>query len=447
MNKFEYKNLTPFKWFVLENFPFIEADFDALTEWQLFCKLGKEMNKIINSENTLGTQMETITNAFIELQNYVNNYFDNLDLQEEVNNKLNEMAESGELSEIIEQYLNINALIIFNNINEMKLAENIRNGSTVKTLGKNNYLDGKGNIYKIRNILNNDIIDDENIIALKNENLIAELIGEVNFENIYNYDDNISSKYNNIDFYTDYDSNSKSIIYITRIRKDKIQKLSCLPTNGNPIENINTNRKSVIDFSKTNNNYDLFLNSGLNGINIFDGIVNTTTNLDSPFYCGFNNNNEMKFYDAVNNVINSDTLINDGIVNAFVGYSPIIQNKNIYDYKQITNNESTSQIAKYFKDYIVEQKHPRQLIGDDDNYFYVFSIFGRILNSHGMNYEELITYFNSKNLNNVFNCDGGGSMQTVYNKSNIFEPSQEIINGNNNFRIVPVCIGIKLEEV
>lgn len=97
MNKFEYKNLTPFKWFVLENFPFIEADFDALTEWQLFCKLGKEMNKIINSENTLGTQMENVTNAFIELQNYVNNYFDNLDVQEEINNKLNELAESGKL--------------------------------------------------------------------------------------------------------------------------------------------------------------------------------------------------------------------------------------------------------------------------------------------------------------------------------------------------------------
>ena len=28
---FDYKNLSPFKWFVLENFPFIEADFDAFT--------------------------------------------------------------------------------------------------------------------------------------------------------------------------------------------------------------------------------------------------------------------------------------------------------------------------------------------------------------------------------------------------------------------------------
>ena len=105
MNKFEFKNLTPFKWFVLENFPFIEADFDALTEWQLFCKLGKEMNKIINSENTLGTQVENVTNAFIELENYVNNYFNNLDVQEEINNKLNALVEDGTLENLIGAYI------------------------------------------------------------------------------------------------------------------------------------------------------------------------------------------------------------------------------------------------------------------------------------------------------------------------------------------------------
>ena len=100
---FDYKNLSPFKWFVLENFPFIEADFDALTEYQLFCKLGKEINKIIDSQNIVGEQAENLTNAFNNLKNYVDNYFDNLDVQDEINNKLNEMAESGKLAEIINQ--------------------------------------------------------------------------------------------------------------------------------------------------------------------------------------------------------------------------------------------------------------------------------------------------------------------------------------------------------
>lgn len=101
MNKFEYKNLKPFKWFVLENFPFIESDFDALTNWQLFCKLGKEMNKIIDSQNNIGVEMENTVNAFIELENYINDYFDNLDVQNEINNKLDEMAEDGTLFNLI----------------------------------------------------------------------------------------------------------------------------------------------------------------------------------------------------------------------------------------------------------------------------------------------------------------------------------------------------------
>lgn len=170
MNKFEYKKLTPFKWFVLENFPFIEADFDALTEWQLFCKLGKEMNKIITSENTLGTQMENVTNAFIELQNYINNYFDNLDVQEEINNKLNEMAESGELLNLITQYLNSNALLIFNNISDLQNSNSLIIGANVKTLGYYNYLDGGGSLYKIiekPDIITSDIIEINNDISAK----------------------------------------------------------------------------------------------------------------------------------------------------------------------------------------------------------------------------------------------------------------------------------------
>ena len=195
MNKFEYKNLTPFKWFVLENFPFIEADFDALTEWQLFCKLGKEMNKIINSENTLGTQMENVTNAFIELQNYVNDYFKNLDIQEEVNNKLNEMAESGQLAELISQYLESQAIIGFNNISDLANATNLANGSFAKTYGKNVYNDNLGAFYKIRTRTNQDVIDNDNIIVLINtKNLVAEKIYNQNIIDLQNKLNQINNK-------------------------------------------------------------------------------------------------------------------------------------------------------------------------------------------------------------------------------------------------------------
>lgn len=106
-----YKKLTPFKWFVLQNFPFIDEDFDAITNYQMFCKLGEEINKVIESQNLVGEQVENLTNSYNALANYVNNYFASLDVQEEINNKLDEMADSGELGEIIN-------IEIFNELNE-----------------------------------------------------------------------------------------------------------------------------------------------------------------------------------------------------------------------------------------------------------------------------------------------------------------------------------------
>ena len=194
MNKFDYTNLTPFKWFVLENFPFIEADFDALTEWQLFCKLGKEINKIIDSQNIVGEQAENLTNAFNNLKNYVDNYFDNLDVQDEINNKLNEMAESGQLQEIIGQYINLHGVLAFDDNNAMKSATNLVDGSICKTLGNNSYLDGKGAFYRVRPIQNTDIIDGNNIVALYNKNLIAEKINYSSNYDLQKQIDEIKSK-------------------------------------------------------------------------------------------------------------------------------------------------------------------------------------------------------------------------------------------------------------
>lgn len=177
MNNFNYPKLAPFKWFVLQNFPFIEYDFDALTNWQLFCKLGKEMNKIIEKVNLSGEQVENLTNAFNELESYVNNYFENLDVTTEIDAKLDEMAESGELAEIIAQYLELQGLLCFNTLNDLKNADNISDGSFVETFGTNSIGDGLTYKYKIRTLTSSDVIDNLQIIALENyPTLIAERI-------------------------------------------------------------------------------------------------------------------------------------------------------------------------------------------------------------------------------------------------------------------------------
>lgn len=87
-----------FRRFVIENFPFIENDFDALTDYQLMSKIIGYLNTVINSQNDLSEDFET-------LYNFVHNYFDDLDVQDEINNKIEQMVDSGEMAEILNQEL------------------------------------------------------------------------------------------------------------------------------------------------------------------------------------------------------------------------------------------------------------------------------------------------------------------------------------------------------
>ena len=73
------------------------------------------------NQNTLATK--ELQDKFVELVNYVDHYFDTLDIQSEVNTKLDEMAASGDLAEIINQEifgeLNDQVTANTNNINNI----------------------------------------------------------------------------------------------------------------------------------------------------------------------------------------------------------------------------------------------------------------------------------------------------------------------------------------
>lgn len=120
---YNFNKLTPFRFFCLTNFPFIEEDFDSLTYYELLCKVVGYLNKVIDTTNAIGTQTEELTNAFNELKSYVDNYFTNLDVQTEINNKLDEMAEDGTLEKIINQE-------IFGDLN-LKIEKNTKDISEI----------------------------------------------------------------------------------------------------------------------------------------------------------------------------------------------------------------------------------------------------------------------------------------------------------------------------
>lgn len=199
MKEKKFIKLTPFKMQVLQSFPFIDEDFDAITNYELLCKVVEYLNKTVENVDYLNDTVNDYIDKFNELKSYVDNYFDNLDVQEEINNKLDEMAESGELTDIIAQYLGLAGMIVFDNVSSMKTAENLVNGSKCETLGFYSYGDGGSAKYRIRTITNQDTIDEVTIIALYDNSLVAELIleDEMNIIQFGCYSDGVTNSTTN----------------------------------------------------------------------------------------------------------------------------------------------------------------------------------------------------------------------------------------------------------
>ena len=133
--------------------------------------------------------------ALIELQEYVAHYFDNLDVQEEINNKLDIMAENGQLEEIISHYIRLNSVLVFDTVDDMINSESLIDGSVAKTLGYHTINDGGSGLYKIETVTNDDYVDGGSIIAMTNELLIARLIfssQEVNIKQFGAYGDGVN---------------------------------------------------------------------------------------------------------------------------------------------------------------------------------------------------------------------------------------------------------------
>ena len=173
----DFKVIPPFRRCVIQNFPFIEEDFDALTNYSLLSKIVEYLNTVIKSQNEVTEEVEYLANAYNQLKNYVDHYFDNLDVQEEIDEKLDEMADSGELADIIAQYLGLAGVLAFDTIADLAGAENVVAGSIARVLGNTNYADGDGAFYRVRALVNTDVIDGVDLVAITNApTLVAERI-------------------------------------------------------------------------------------------------------------------------------------------------------------------------------------------------------------------------------------------------------------------------------
>lgn len=97
-----YKTLQPFRYWCQKVLPLVYDD--SLSYYELLCKVVDYLNKTMEDVETLHGDVTTLHTAYDKLQSYVNNYFSTLDVQEEINKKLDNMSSSGELYEIIRRY-------------------------------------------------------------------------------------------------------------------------------------------------------------------------------------------------------------------------------------------------------------------------------------------------------------------------------------------------------
>ena len=188
-----FRNLILMNMQQLTNFPYIENDFDALTDYELLCLVVKYLNDVISNQNEQNASITRLYNSFLALQDYINDakdeledafneldtyvrtFFANLDVQEEIDNKLDAMVEDGTLADIITNYLNTKALFCYDNVASLKLDTTLTNGSYVRTLGYHSINDGGSATYKVRNKETEEVANEMNKIAI-GEELIADLI-------------------------------------------------------------------------------------------------------------------------------------------------------------------------------------------------------------------------------------------------------------------------------
>ena len=102
LNSIKTVDTQPFKHFVMTIGELPTSFVDSMTYYEMLAWFVNYLeNTIIPAVNNNAECVEELQAAFIELKGYVDNYFDNLDVQEEINNKLDDMVEQGNCKRLL----------------------------------------------------------------------------------------------------------------------------------------------------------------------------------------------------------------------------------------------------------------------------------------------------------------------------------------------------------
>ena len=294
---------------------------ESMSYYECLCAL-------VNHINELDKVVNINSEGLKQLKEYVDNYFNSLDVQEEINNKLDAMAESGQLTDIIAQYLQLAGMLCYDTINDLKTSTNMVNGSYVKTLGYHTINDGGSSIYKVRNITNKDNVNEMNLIALNNSSLVAELIvsdNTINVKQFGAYGDSTHDDSNAFNYGIEFlNSNGGGTLYIP----DGDYKISSTITGKENVNVIGQNMRKTHLINDGLNYLFNYKNANLNGLIIKN--LNCTSNNKYGVCFGFGST--LTAYNSailtIENILiqNFNTGIYGGLVPAGVGLFDSILN-------------------------------------------------------------------------------------------------------------------------
>ena len=397
-------------------------DKESGTVLQQTARMYARVNMLIRMFNKLSkntkTTVEDYINQFNELHDYVHDYFDNLDVQEEINNKLDEMYDGGQLSDIIAQYIGLGALITFDTLSDLIASENLSKGSKCKTLGKETLGDGFGAYYEV---------DETGDIALDN-GLYATLVPNFGGNNYYSY-------YNDITTVTERHYNTTC--YITTIPVDDSRGDEIKPyiaqCNESPLRYAQKNNTSVT-INASLGKHTLIHDGSV----LVDRDSGNASLPDAARYLALTADRGLIDFQA--NTATAQNMINGGAIEAWLVFYKIISNGTFPDWDEIDAEwgDEGAHIATY--------RHPRQCIGIKyDKTIVILTTDGRRPNEYGLTSEECATILADLGCINAWNLDGGGSTSTAING---YKLNANIDNDYTSDReAIDACLNVSLPTI
>lgn len=357
----DIKKLDTFKFWCQKTMPLVYDD--SLSYYELLCKVVDYLNKIINDMQIIVESDKELQTAFTTLKNYVDNYFNNLNVEDEINNKLDEMFANGEFDVItdrllqstpvlnvkligidtnktpqenhntLQQYLNTNTntsytlyfpsgIYQFNDYIKIPSNVNIMGDGSTSVLSNITSEKGiliiSGNNVRIENVRIYDTTDTALYTEeyLKNDNIIAGIIiNDKNFENdlteIRNnvQINNVTSNFK-LDIVVDITEQSIENLFINKllnedgfiqVRKGQNARLNCMHISSSKICGI------YCDTIKENNTTTItdtdlkYIDYGLYPLNISNCIIKSFNSTE---------NNSKRFFDKTVNT----SIIKEGVV-------------------------------------------------------------------------------------------------------------------------------------